>query len=135
MTRTMGSETYHEPIELLSEETKNMHRAIVSLMEELEAVDWYQQRAEATQDDALRGVLTHNKNEEIEHAMMNLEWIRRNSAVFDENARTYLFKSGSITAAEAEATGGAGSDAKSASSAKPARGASDGSLGIGSLKG
>ncbi len=150
----MGSETYHEPIELLSEDTKNMHRAIVSLMEELEAVDWYQQRAEVTQDDELKAVLTHNKNEEIEHAMMNLEWIRRNSAKFDENARTYLFKKGSITAAESAATGGGGGGEKDAGeggaeskpaksaaatgasvSSRPARSTSDGSLGIGSLKG
>ena len=71
----MSSEGYHEPIELLSEPTKNMHRAIVSLCEELEAVDWYQQRAEACTDAELAAVLTHNKNEEIEHAMMTLEWI------------------------------------------------------------
>src|SRR5437762_3364476 len=100
----MASDSYHEPLDLLPEPTKNMHRAIVSLMEELEAVDWYQQRAEAATDEALRAVLTHNKNEEIEHAMMNLEWIRRNSAVFDRNARTYLFSSVPITEVEDAAT-------------------------------
>jgi len=83
----MSSESYHEPIELSSEETRNMHRAIVSLKEDSEAVDWYQQRAEACSDE-LRGVLWHNKNEEIEHAMMNLEWIRRHSATFNENIKT-----------------------------------------------
>jgi hypothetical protein len=72
----MSSESYHEPSELLSEETKNLHRAIVSLKEELEAADWYQQRAEACSDGELRAVLVHNKNEEIEHAMMILEWLR-----------------------------------------------------------
>jgi hypothetical protein len=100
----MGSETYHEPVESLSEETKNMHRAIVSLKEELDAVDWYQQRAEACSDDELRAVLVHNKNEEIEHAMMNLEWIRRHSAVFDENIGTYLRATGPITAIEKKHT-------------------------------
>ena len=109
----MSSESYHEPIELLSEETRNMHRAIVSLKEELEAVDWYQQRAEACSDEELRGVLVHNKNEEIEHAMMNLEWIRRHSAVFDENIKTYIRAKGPILAVEkaqtaAEAAGGSG---------------------------
>jgi uncharacterized protein len=125
----MSSETYHEPMELLSEETRNMHRAIVSLKEELEAVDWYQQRAEACSDDELRGVLVHNKNEEIEHAMMNLEWIRRHSEVFDANIKTYVGAKGPILAVEqkkaAEAAGGG-----SASSASTSN-----SLGIGSLKG
>ena len=101
LLRAMGSETYHESLELLSEETKDMHRAIVSLMEELEAVDWYQQRAEATKDESLRAVLTHNKNEEIEHAMMNLEWIRRKSPAFDRNIRKYLMSEGPITEVEA----------------------------------
>src|SRR5262245_8560386 len=96
----MSSEGYHEPIELLSEGTKNLHRAIVSLVEELEAVDWYNQRAEACSDAALKAVLMHHRNEEIEHAMMNLEWIRRNEAVFDGHMRTYLFASGAITEIE-----------------------------------
>jgi ferritin-like protein len=126
----MSSESYHEPIELLSEETKNMHRAIVSLKEELEAVDWYQQRAEACSDEELRAVIVHNKNEEIEHAMMNLEWIRRHSAVFDANIKTYINSKGSILAVEkaqsaSESGGGGGSGPTSSSS----------SLGIGSLKG
>ena len=87
----MGSETYHEPVESLSEETKNMHRAIVSLKEELDAVDWYQQRAEACSDDELRAVLVHNKNEEIEHAAMVMEWIRRHNPHVDDMMRKYLF--------------------------------------------
>jgi uncharacterized protein len=121
----MGSETYHEREESLSEETKNMHRAIVSLKEELEAVDWYQQRAEACSDAELRAVLLHNKNEEIEHAMMVLEWIRRHDATFDANITTYLKSTGPIVGVEKQATGGASG----------ASGAAAPSLGIGSLKG
>ncbi len=118
----MSSETFHEAPEVLSEETKNMHRAIASLREELDAVDWYGQRADGCSDDGLRAVLVHNKNEEIEHAMMLLEWIRRRSDVFDANASTYLRSSGPITAVERQKTGGAA----------PVVGSP--SLGIGSLK-
>ncbi len=96
----MSSEGYHEPIELLSEETKNKHRAIVSLIEELEAVDWYQQRAEACPDASLKAVLQHHRDEEIEHAMMNLEWLRRHDEVVDRNARRYLFTDLPITEIE-----------------------------------
>jgi ferritin-like protein len=126
----MSSESYHEPLELLSEPTKNLHRALVSLREELEAVDWYQQRAEACSDAELKHVLIHNKNEEIEHAMMTLEWLRRNDPNFAANIGTYLGSSGPITevekAAIAEALGAAGGPAAATSSV---------SLGIGSLKG
>ncbi len=123
----MSSENLHEPADELSDETKNFHRAIVSLMEELEAVDWYNQRAEACTDDELRSVLTHNKNEEIEHAMMVLEWIRRNNPVFEKNIKTYIGSVGAITEVEAQAVaGGAGA-------ASP--GSSSSSLGIGSLRG
>jgi ferritin-like protein len=123
----MSSESYHEPIELLSEETRNRHRAIVSLKEELEAVDWYQQRAEACSDAELRAVLLHNKNEEIEHAMMTLEWLRRKDATFAANINTIVGSSGPIVAMEQGATGAASSDnAESGVSV---------SLGIGSLKG
>ena len=134
----MSSESLHEPLEVLSEDTKNTHRAIVSLMEELEAVDWYQQRAEACTDPELAAVLTHNKNEEIEHAMMVLEWIRRKNPVFASNIGTYLNTSGPITEVEASAmaTGGGegggkagGADSKGSSANKST------SLGIGSLKG
>jgi uncharacterized protein len=127
----MSSETYHEPMDLLSEETRNMHRAIVSLKEELEAVDWYQQRAEACSDEELRGVLVHNKNEEIEHAMMNLEWIRRHNEVFDANIKTYLNAKGPILAAEKQ-QGGGESGGQSATSGRAS--VSSSSLGIGSLK-
>jgi ferritin-like protein len=123
----MSSESYHEAAELLSDDTKNMHRAIVSLKEELEAIDWYQQRAEACTDDELRGVLTHNKNEEIEHAMMVLEWIRRKSPTFDANIGTYIRSQGVITEVEksVEASGRGKSGLPAATD----------SLGIGSLKG
>jgi uncharacterized protein len=122
----MSSESYHEPIELLSEGTKNHHRALVSLREELEAVDWYQQRAEACSDAELRAILTHNKNEEIEHAMMTLEWLRRNDAVIASNIDTYIKSSGPITSVEKGATGGGSEGSKAPPSP---------SLGIGSLKG
>jgi ferritin-like protein len=120
----MSSENYHEREDVLSEETKNLHRAIVSLKEELDAVDWYQQRAEACSDPELRSVLMHNRNEEIEHAMMVLEWIRRHDRVFDVNIATYLNTAGPIVGIEKQQTGGAESS-KGAGSA----------LGIGSLKG
>lgn len=132
----MGSENLHEDPNVLSDETKDMHRAIVSLMEELEAVDWYGQRAEACTDDELRAVLVHNKNEEIEHAMMNLEWIRRRSPKFAENVATYLGTQGPITAVEASTKdGGGGGEDGGAKEHAPSGGASSGSLGIGSLKG
>ena len=127
----MSSESYHEPIELLSEETKNTHRAIVSLKEELEAIDWYGQRAEACTDPELSAVLIHNKNEEVEHAMMTLEWLRRHVPVFDTNIDMYLNSSGPITEVEALATGSGEGEAKKPGSPS----ASSSSLGIGSLKG
>ncbi|HKJ87399.1 MAG TPA: encapsulin-associated ferritin-like protein [Gammaproteobacteria bacterium] len=104
-----ASESYHEPLERLSERTMNMHRALVSLQEELEAVDWYQQRAEGSPDQALSEVLLHNMREEVEHASMILEWLRRNSSDFDAQLREYLFTEGPIAEEEAEATGGEGS--------------------------
>lgn len=78
----------------------DLHRAIVSLIEELEAIDWYQQRSEACQDDSLREILLHHRDEEIEHAIMNLEWIRRRHERFAEVCRRYLFIEGSILARE-----------------------------------
>jgi uncharacterized protein len=133
----MSSEATHEPYELLSEDTKNLHRAIVSLVEELEAVDWYQQRASVCPDAELRAVLLHHRNEEIEHAMMNLEWIRRHDEVFDRNMDVYLFSEGPITEIEAAATEGeaeaGGIEKRSPAGPRPAPG-SGGSLGIGSLR-
>jgi ferritin-like protein len=87
----MSNEGYHEPVEQLSSETRDMHRAIVSLMEELEAVDWYNQRADACSDPELRAILEHNRDEEKEHAAMVLEWIRRRDAAFDHELKDYLF--------------------------------------------
>jgi ferritin-like protein len=125
----MASDTYHEALELLSEDTKNMHRGLVSLIEELEAIDWYQQRADACSDAALKQVLLHNRNEEIEHATMTLEWIRRHDQHFDAQLRTYLFAEGAITEAEERVTAGA-TDAAASAAAD-----GNGSLGLGSLKG
>lgn len=87
----MSNEGYHEPLEELSEKTMDMHRAIVSLMEELEAVDWYNQRVDACKDKALKAILAHNRDEEKEHAAMVLEWIRRQDPKMDEELRDYLF--------------------------------------------
>ena len=87
----MANEGYHEPIEELSDETRDMHRAITSLMEELEAVDWYNQRVTACKDPELKAILAHNRDEEKEHASMVLEWIRRRDPAFDEELKDYLF--------------------------------------------
>lgn len=87
----MASVGYHESIEELSEGTRDMHRAIVSLMEELEAVDWYNQRADACKDEELRAILAHNRDEEKEHAAMVLEWIRRRDPAFSKELKDYLF--------------------------------------------
>lgn len=100
-----ASDSYHEPREELSEETLNLHRALVSLQEELEAIDWYRQRADACKDDALREVLLHNMREETEHACMILEWLRRNSRDFARNLKTYLFTTESITEVEGDTKG------------------------------
>lgn len=129
----MSHEGYHEEVALLPEPTKDLHRALLSLMEELEAIDWYQQRADASKDEALKAVMLHNRNEEVEHAMMTLEWIRRRDAKFDETARTYLFTDGPITEIEdaAKAAGGApasGGPSTKKTAAQPA------SLAIGSLR-
>jgi ferritin-like protein len=93
----MANEGYHEPISDLSDETRDMHRAIISLMEELEAVDWYNQRVDACKDDDLRKILAHNRDEEKEHAAMVLEWIRRQDASFDKELRDFLFTDKPIT--------------------------------------
>lgn len=87
----MSNEGYHEPVEELGDEARDLHRAIVSLMEELEAVDWYNQRMAATGDEELRAVLKHNRDEEMEHAAMVLEWIRRRVPAFDRELRDWLF--------------------------------------------
>src|ERR1700758_5515601 len=109
----MASEGFHEQADLLKAETKDLHRAIVSLMEELEAIDWDQQRVDAATNDELRAILAHNRDEEKEHASMVLEWIRRRDPVFDEQLRKYLFTSEAITGRE-EATKADGASAASA---------------------
>jgi ferritin-like protein len=93
----MANEGYHEPVEKLSAATMDMHRAIVSLMEELEAVDWYNQRVDAATDPKLKKILAHNRDEEKEHAAMVLEWIRRHDPAFDHELKDNLFKEGPIT--------------------------------------
>ena len=98
----MASEGFHELPESLTAETKDMHRAIRSLMEELEAVDWYQQRVDATTNPELKEILAHNRDEEKEHAAMVLEWIRRKDAVVDAQLRKYLFTSDRIVGREEE---------------------------------
>lgn len=117
-----SSQGFHENTEKLKVETMDRHRAIASIMEELEAVDWYDQRVDAAADEELRAILAHNRDEEKEHATMVLEWLRRRDPRLDEKLRTYLFSAGSPLEVEAEAEGGE-PDA-----------AADGSLGIGCLK-
>ena len=123
------SEGLHENESLLQPAAIDRHRALASIGEELEAVDWYDQRVEATGDTELASVLAHNRDEEKEHAAMTLEWLRRNDPVLDRHLRTYLFTEAPIVAEESAAEHG-DADASSA----PAVGAPDGSLGIGSLK-
>jgi uncharacterized protein len=118
----MSSESLHEAPDKLSPATIDRHRATVSLMEELEAIDWYDQRIDATADDTLKAILRHNRDEEKEHAAMVLEWLRRQDPVLDEQLRTYLFKDGDVMTVEAEA--------EARSSGNP----NDGCLGIGDLR-
>src|SRR5436190_22102540 len=117
----------HERAASMSPQLIDRHRAIVSIQEELEAVDWYDQRAAATYDPSLAAILVHNRDEEKEHASMMLEWLRRHDAALDKHLRTYLFTDAAITEIEVEAEQDGGPDA----STRPA----DGSLGIGSLRG
>jgi len=100
----MSSEGLHVPREKLSKRTLNLHYAIASLIEELEAVDWYRQRADDCDDAELKAILLHNAREEIEHASMALEWIRRNDTEFDDQLKEYLFSKGSITGKEEESS-------------------------------
>ena len=115
----------HEPEERLSPETIDRHRALASIQEELEAVDWYAQRVDAATDAELAAVLAHNRDEEKEHAAMAIEWLRRHDPTLDRHLRTYLFTSGSITEIETEAESTDEANAPAPS----------GSLGIGGLKG
>jgi uncharacterized protein len=93
----MSNEGYHEPIDELSDATRDMHRAIISLMEELEAIDWYNQRVDACKDPELAAILAHNRDEEKEHAAMALEWIRRNDSAFATELKDFLFTDKPIT--------------------------------------
>ena len=124
----MASESLHESAKQLRPETIDRHRAVSSLMEELEAVDWYDQRIDAATDDELKQILAHNRDEEKEHAAMVLEWLRRKDPKLDEHLRTYLFTKSSVLEIEDAAEHGGG--------AEDAGGAStDGCLNIGSLRG
>jgi hypothetical protein len=121
---------YHEPYERLSPQARDLHRAVVSVVEELQALDWYAQRVEATHDPELREILRHNGDEEKEHAAMLLEWIRRHDPVFERHLRTYLFRAGSIVGREEQAeAAGTGATNGGAAAARP-----PGST-IGSLRG
>ena len=121
-----SSGSLHENESVLKPATIDRHRAVVSIMEELEAVDWYDQRIDAATDQELKELLAHNRDEEKEHAAMMLEWLRRHDAKLDEHLRTYLFTNKRLLQIEEEAEGkGDGGDTSSAG---------DGSLGIGSLR-
>lgn len=121
-TRVMS---YYEPFSELPAETQDLNRVIDSLREELEAVNYYQQRATATSDGSVAAVMIHNRNEEIEHACMLIEWLRRNVPEFDKELRQYLFTDAPITDVEESATDGG----QAAGSQKGGD-----SLGIGSLR-
>ena len=103
---------YHEPANKLDEKTLNITRAITSLKEEIEAVDWYNQRVEASADEALKAIMAHNRDEEIEHACMLIEWLRRNMDKWDEELKNYLFTDGPITHLESVITAEEGSSLK-----------------------
>lgn len=109
----MAGEQLHAPRERLRQKTLTLHHALSSVVEELEAIDWYAQRADDTSDEQLKAILLHNMEEEVEHACMALEWLRRNSPEFAENMKTYLFTEGDITAVEEQATGGESGDGES----------------------
>jgi ferritin-like protein len=119
---TDSSAGLHESKDHLSPATIDRHRAVASIMEELEAIDWYDQRIDAASDAELKEILAHNRDEEKEHAAMTLEWLRRHDPKLDEHLRTYLFKDQRILDIEREAEQGGGATG------------GDGSLGIGSLR-
>ncbi len=95
-----NSAQWHENYDDMSDDVLNFSRALKSLQEELEAVDWYMQRAQATKDDQLKRILLHNRNEEIEHAMMVLEYLRRMDPTFNKHMKTYLFTTADILEVE-----------------------------------
>ncbi len=98
----MAAEAYHEPYEQVTQEAREFHRAIVSLIEELQAVDWYQQRISATEDAELKGILEHNRDEEKEHAAMLLEYLRRKDEALSKELREYLFTEKNLLEIEEE---------------------------------
>jgi hypothetical protein len=116
-----SSGSLHEPAEVLGPEVVDRHRAIVSIMEELEAIDWYDQRVSACSDPELAAILAHNRDEEKEHAAMTLEWLRRHDAGLDAQLRTYLFTDRPVLELEDSAADASASSATA-------------SLGIGSLR-
>lgn len=131
---------YHEPVAELSPLDRDFVRALTSLKEEIEAINWYHQRVAAATDPQIKAIMAHNRDEEMEHAIMGLEWLRRTMPGWDAVMRTYLFTTGDITALEDAATGGeigvAVTETAAAGSASGAATAPGGaSLGIGSLKG
>ncbi len=105
-----ASQGYHEDEKVLSSRTKDLHRAIVSLQEELEAIDWYQQRVDATEDPELKEILEHNRDEEKEHAMMLLEWIRRHDVAFARMMKLHTGHAGPIVTEEEEAEASGAAD-------------------------
>lgn len=120
----MASDSYHEPYELIAPEVRDRHRAISSLMEELEAIDWYDQRISVIGDAELRLILEHNRDEEKEHAAMLIEWLRRNDGKFAEHLGDFIYKEGPIGYSDSPSPAGTGGGSA----------AGDGSLGIGSLR-
>lgn len=126
----MAHDGYHEPIDRLTGDVVDRHRAILSIMEEFEAVDWYDQRVSATSDPTLAAVLAHNRDEEKEHAAMTIEWLRRNDPVLDQHLRMFLFTEDPITEVEERAM-----SAGASTTEDPVVGDRVGSsLGIGSLR-
>jgi ferritin-like protein len=119
-----SSTTFHESAEQLKPATRDRHRAIASLMEELEAVDWYDQRIDAAHDEELRAILAHNRDEEKEHAAMVLEWLRRRDPQLDAHLKGYLFTDKNLLERE-----------EALEHAEDAGKREDGSLRIGSLRG
>ena len=128
----MASEGLHESERKLQPATIDRHRAFVSLKEELEAADWYDQRVDAAGDDELRQILAHNRDEEKEHAAMVLEWLRRHDPKLSEHLRTYLFTDKNLLDVEAVQEGGATSEAAAQTVSASA---TAGSLGVGDLRG
>ncbi|MGH9068009.1 MAG: encapsulin-associated ferritin-like protein [Acidimicrobiales bacterium] len=128
-----SSAELHEAEDKLQPATIERHRAIVSVMEELEAVDWYDQRVDAATDAELASILAHNRDEEKEHAAMTLEWLRRRDPALDRQLRTYLFTAEPVLEIEEEAESGGGGG--SGGGGAPGQGRHEGSLGIGSLRG